>query len=232
MKRDNPSHTVAQAPIRRRPRQARSLARVERILAAATALIAERGSEQVTMSELAARADVTMASLYQYFPDKRAIIRQLAGTALERIHQGLAEALADIASPAEAMARLDTMLDGYYALFRSEPVMRDIWCGAQGDRDLQAQDLADSRRNGALAFAALRRFVPPADAARFATSCFLLMQLTGAAVRMAIAVERDEGDRLIEAYRTIIRASLASFLTAAPVRGRAGQARAVSAETT
>jgi AcrR family transcriptional regulator len=216
MKRDKPSHSAAQAETaaRRRPQQARALARVERILAAATELIAEKGSDQVTLSELAARAEITLGSLYQYFPDKSAIIRRLAETALERVQAALQTALAGIATPAEALARIDSVLDGYYALFLAEPVMRDIWCGAQADKTLQERDIDDSRRNGELAFAALSRFVPAARHPDFATACFLMMQLTGAAIRMAVAVERAEGDRLVEAYRLLIRAALADYLAA------------------
>jgi len=218
MKRDKLSHSAAQAEstTRRRPQQTRALARVERILTAATELIAEKGSDQVTLSELASRAGVTLGSLYQYFPDKSAIIRHLAEAALERVQASLEAALADIATPAEALDRTDAVLDGYYALFLSEPVMRDIWCGAQADKVLQERDIADSRRNGELAFAALSRFVSEDRHPGFATSCFLMMQLTGAAIRMAVAVERAEGDRLVEAYRVLIRAALADYLAGSP----------------
>ncbi len=64
--------------LRRMPNQERSRARVEHMLNCAIAVIAEKGSEAMTMSELARLADVSIGSLYQYFPDKSAIIRALA----------------------------------------------------------------------------------------------------------------------------------------------------------
>ena len=63
---------------RRAPSQQRSRERVERMLAAASALIAEQGSDAVRMGEVAERAGVSIGSLYQFFPDKRAIIWALA----------------------------------------------------------------------------------------------------------------------------------------------------------
>src|SRR5262249_21264431 len=74
--REAPSRTRLTA--RRLPAQQRSRDRLERILAAAQKAIAGKGSDQVKMSEIAELAGISIASLYQYFPDKSAIIRTLA----------------------------------------------------------------------------------------------------------------------------------------------------------
>ncbi|TKB29290.1 MAG: helix-turn-helix transcriptional regulator, partial [Mesorhizobium sp.] len=50
---------------RRAPTQQRSRERVERMLAAAAALIAEQGSDAMRMGEVAERAGVSIGSLYQ-----------------------------------------------------------------------------------------------------------------------------------------------------------------------
>ena len=63
---------------RRQPSQQRSRERHDRILAAAKSLIAGKGSDRVKMSEVAALAQMSIGSLYQYFPDKGAIVRTLA----------------------------------------------------------------------------------------------------------------------------------------------------------
>ena len=48
------------------------------MLAVATSLIAEKGIDSVRMSEIAELAGVSIGSLYQYFPDKAAIVSTLA----------------------------------------------------------------------------------------------------------------------------------------------------------
>ena len=78
------------AALRRKPTQARALERVERILTAASELIAETGSDAVKMTEVAERAGVPIGSLYQYFPDKAAILKTLAERFGARVRAGIA----------------------------------------------------------------------------------------------------------------------------------------------
>lgn len=198
--------------IRRRPQQARAQARMQRILDEAAALIASKGSEQVKMSEIAERAGVPIGSVYQFFPDKTAIIRTLAEIYMARIREALITGLAGITSPTGALERMGSLFDDYYALFLSEPVLRDIWGGTQGDKLIQDLDIADSRENGQAVFDALKRFVAARDRPRFKTACFLVLHLTGAAVRMAIAVERREGKRLVEEFKQLMVRELGAFL--------------------
>ena len=200
--------------IRRQPTQARARERVERILAAATAQIAETGRDAVKMTEVAERAGVPIGSLYQYFPDKASILRTLAMRVMERVRDGLRQNLEGLEEAKDAITRVDATMVGYYDLFLNEPVTRDIWSATQSDKALQELDVEDSRENGRIFFAALKHLVPKRNHTRLETASFLLMQLSGAAVRLAIAVGRKEGDRQIAEFRLIMRRELESLLEA------------------
>jgi AcrR family transcriptional regulator len=63
---------------RKRPKQSRSLATVEAILTATTHILTEDGYDQLTTNRVAERAGVSIGSLYQYFPNKDALIFALA----------------------------------------------------------------------------------------------------------------------------------------------------------
>jgi AcrR family transcriptional regulator len=63
---------------RRKPRQARSKAMVEAILEAATRVLVARGYEGTTTIAVAEQAGVSIGSLYQYFPNKEALVAALA----------------------------------------------------------------------------------------------------------------------------------------------------------
>jgi len=196
--------------LRREPNQRRSRERVERILAAASALIAEKGSDAMRMGEVAEKAGVSIGSLYQYFPDKAAIIRRLAERYNAEGHACIQAALATPRSMKELRAAFMGLVDTYYALFLAGPVMRDIWSGTQADKALREIELADSRANGAILAEALARLRPAADRAALATSAFLIMQLGEATMRLAISVERAEGDALVGAYKRLVDRELAA----------------------
>ncbi|MFN4290650.1 MAG: TetR/AcrR family transcriptional regulator [Permianibacter sp.] len=68
--------TAAVLP-RRQPRQARSRQTVERLLEAADRLLSQHGLLAFNTNAVAAAAGLDIASLYQYFPSKEAIIYSL-----------------------------------------------------------------------------------------------------------------------------------------------------------
>ena len=63
---------------RKLPKQERSQATVEAILTATTRILTEEGYDQFTTNRVAELAGVSIGSLYQYFPNKEALIFALA----------------------------------------------------------------------------------------------------------------------------------------------------------
>jgi AcrR family transcriptional regulator len=62
---------------RRRPRQERSRAMVERIVDAGRQVLLEHGYEAASTNRVAAAAGISPGSLYQYFPDKHALLAEV-----------------------------------------------------------------------------------------------------------------------------------------------------------
>ncbi len=77
---------------RKKPQQRRAQNTVERLLAATADMIEEHGLEALTTNHIAERAGVNIASLYQYFPNKEAIIAAL----LEAYFQQISKTLNDV----------------------------------------------------------------------------------------------------------------------------------------
>jgi AcrR family transcriptional regulator len=183
------------------PTQQRSVERVERILSCASALIADRGSDQMKMSEVAEAAGISIGSLYQYFPDKSAIIYTLAERYNEASRACIAEALRNVRDLAELREAFSGLVDQYYGIFLAEPVMRDIWSATQADKGLQQIELAESRAAGKLLADILARLRPRADRSEIESSAFLVWHFGEATMRLAISVDRAEGDAIVAAYK-------------------------------
>ncbi len=194
---------------RREPSQKRSRERVERMLSAASALIAEKGSDAMRMGEVAAKAGVPIGSLYQFFPDKAAIIRTLAERYNAAGRDCIENELAVVNDTAELQAAFARLIDIYYGLFLSEPVMRDVWSGMQADKALREVELAESRLNGALLADAMARVLPDADRSRLERSAFLIMALGESTMRLAVSVGRGEGDALVETFKRMALGEIA-----------------------
>jgi AcrR family transcriptional regulator len=70
--------------LRAQPKQKRGQRRVDAILNAASERFAEVGYENATIIEIAARADTSVGSLYQFFANKEAILKALVERYVER----------------------------------------------------------------------------------------------------------------------------------------------------
>lgn len=197
---------------RRLPQQQRSRDRVEAILRSARELIVEGGGDALKMSEVAARAGVPIGSVYQYFPDKPAIVMELVHRFMERSRAMLVAGLEGLGSKDEAIERLDHMLAEYHRVFIDEPDIREIWSAAQADKHLQQCDIDDSRANGELLANALRPFVARRNRKRLESVSFLFMHLAGSSARLAIAVDASEGERMIVELRRAMRRHLEDLL--------------------
>src|SRR4029450_5762363 len=81
---------------KKRPSQRRSRETVEAPVDACTGLLPELGYAGTTTNHIAERAGVNIASLYEYFPGKDAIVAQVAERLVERVLARLADAADEV----------------------------------------------------------------------------------------------------------------------------------------
>jgi AcrR family transcriptional regulator len=191
------------------PTQQRSRERFERILSCAAEIMAEKGSEGFRMSDIVERTGVAFGSLYQYFPDKTAII----GTLAERYNaigrDCVRRDLAAVKSAADLHPALCRIVDSYYEMFADEPVMRDIWQATQADRALQKLDEEDGAYLSSLLSQAVRRIAPKAPKPAVDTFSQLTMTLIAAAVRNTITLPPKEARRVLTLFKRMLPKDLA-----------------------
>lgn len=82
---------------RKKPAQERSKATVEAILEAAARVLVEEGFERTTTNRVAEVAGVSVGSLYQYFPNKEALVATLADRHMQAMLEQLGAMAVELA---------------------------------------------------------------------------------------------------------------------------------------
>jgi AcrR family transcriptional regulator len=133
------------AASRRRGRPAGSdgLATRERLVDAALAACLDVGFDRVTLADVAARADVTPAAVYNHFTDKGELLYEAGRRSLEDLTAGAVGSLAEVRTAREIAA-------GYLApeLSSQRRLLLQIHQASEHDADLRAV-LADWHRKSA-----------------------------------------------------------------------------------
>jgi AcrR family transcriptional regulator len=169
-------------PLRRVPVQERSAARVQRMLDACAGLVDEVGYDGLTTTSLAERAGVAIGSVYQFFPDKRAVVAALTARNLDVFLARISDRFAS-AHLGHWWEGVDAVIDEYIAMYRLTPGFRGLRFGDIVDVHLLSAD----RDNNAVIVDRLRALLTD----RFG--------LTGTArVELALAIAVETGDALIK----------------------------------
>lgn len=100
---------------RKQPKQARSTELVATILQAAIQVLAKEGAQRFTTARVAERAGVSIGSIYQYFPNKAAILFRLQSDEWQQTLGMLRNILTNTRQP--PLARLRALV---HAFVRSE----------------------------------------------------------------------------------------------------------------
>ncbi len=204
MNPDNPDRIT----FRKRPQQERSIQRVDAILSAAAALIAEKGVSAMKMTELAAVAAIPIGSVYQYFPDKAAIVRALLDRHSSRIRQKVGETFALVTSLDHAIELVCAMVDWYYREFRSDPAYLGVWLGTDIDRDILQLNMQHSDRVAEIFLGSIRPFLPAGSRIDLEARTQLFSHLIGASIRFAIMSKEEMALRMLCEWKQVIRATL------------------------
>ena len=113
----------ASVAMRKAPRQARSRATVEAVIEAGARILSDEGWAGFTTNKVAEAAGVSIGSLYQYFPDKDALI-----DAVRRRH--LEDSLAAVRgafAPGKSLARFaEDLADAVIAAHRTHPGLHRV----------------------------------------------------------------------------------------------------------
>lgn len=159
---DRPSPSVSS---RKQPQQARSTELVTAILDAAVQVLAKEGAQRFTTARVAEKAGVSVGSLYQYFPNKAAILFRLQSDEWRQTSELLRRILEDAGrSPPE---RLRTLVRAFIRSECDEAAIR-VALNDAAPLYRDAPEAQEARASGERAVEAFMREALPAasDATR------------------------------------------------------------------
>ena len=200
----------SEAPARRVPTQERSKKRVAAILDAAAHVFADEGYEPATMEAIAARAETSIGSIYQFFPNKPALFHALA----RHYHEKL-RTFFDLLLTGPLLERpwpeiLDSGIDAFLAFHAHEPGFRAVWVGLHLTDEVVTEGEAINRDFALRIAAILEVKLPAIPAARRQTVATLMVEVLTAVI-IAGARRPASAGPLMDEAKVLLRAYLAPY---------------------
>ena len=201
---------------RKQPRQQRSTEAVAAILQAAAQVLAAEGAARFTTARVAERAGISIGSLYQYFPNKAAILFRLQSDEWRDTRAVLTGLLADTTQTPSA--RLRAVVRAFVVSECEEAAMRQ----ALDDAAPLYRDTPEAQAARAEAQAPIMAFLT--EAAPHATPAQLTIAgetMVGALKVLGKALSQsDQGQAEITARTEALADMLCAYLATLEPRGR------------
>jgi AcrR family transcriptional regulator len=198
---------------RRVPSQARSRARVERILAVTATLVDRLGPEAVTTDLIARRARVPVGTLYQFFPSKQAVFHAVVSRQLEELDrrfQPVFGAGFDAVPLATMVGRtIDALVDAYLAV----PGLARL-VGAAASPELERLYARNNARIAAWIGEVVRRRAEDIDRGRAEAIATMVVEASDGVIKHWLRTRTDGGggDAALGELKRMLAAYLGAIL--------------------
>lgn len=186
-------------------RQARGLARIEQIIDAAGEEIVAVGYDNATMNAIARRAGISPGSLYQFFPDKPALVGELLARFRAMFEASLpADPSPELVRSASLAALIDGAVDPLLDFAVAHPGFQTLFLGLDEHGPVAGEVglIHDSLHTRLSSLIRLRvPSIGEQDAARMAELCHAVVK--GAVPTIAITAE-PERSRFVAELKTML----------------------------
>jgi AcrR family transcriptional regulator len=194
--------------LRRMPQQARGQRRIDKLLDAAEQVFSEKGYGDATTNLIAARAQTSIGSLYQFFPNKEAILRAIVARYVEELRAFFAQTLSVDADKLPLASFLEHLIQGLAKLREAHAGFRPLFFGSQSFSDVEqaTQELRQEVIERIVALLAVR--APQLDEEQRLRCAHVCVAVFQALMALAMAVEGEERVRLLEELKAVLLANL------------------------
>jgi len=192
--------------IKRIPQQERSQARFEAVLEAALRLFAAQGYENTSMREIAREARMPIATVYQYFPMKLAIVREMwtryTSTITETLDAGIRDFTKNEMDDSSHLNEI--IIDKMAELQASNPAFIEIWSCVTASMELRALNVEDTLHNARAIADALRQRHPEFDPSILYDRALIAIETASATTRLALILPEPHRARVLSSLKATL----------------------------
>jgi AcrR family transcriptional regulator len=197
---------------RRLPSQARSRARVQRLLDTADALIGEDGFSALTIPLLASSAHVPVGSIYQFFPDKSAIVDAVAARYMQQFLDELG-LLSDRIARLRWESAVETVIEHFAGMYRAHPTFCELWLNGNLSPGARERDRRNNDDLAAVLAIALKQRAEFRHARRLAVACRVAVEIADGLLRYAFTLNPAGDQPTLNELKRVLSSYLLQFAT-------------------
>jgi AcrR family transcriptional regulator len=199
---------------RRAPTQDRSRLRVERILNVAGEVFAEKGYDAATTEEIAERAEISIGSFYQYFPNKDALFDAIADQYIARSREVFELHLTAAAAAGGTWQEvIDRAIDAFDFLQRTENGFRAVWMNWTRSARFLVAGVALNAEFAERTEAVLGMHAPELSPQRRRLVATMIIEVISSMLFVAIRSGDELGHEIIEETKVLLRRYLAPIVS-------------------
>lgn len=188
---------------RRQPTQERSKRKFDALLQASRELLVEVGFESFTCEEVAARAEVPIGTLYQFFANKYVIVCELNRQDLVAVSQELADFHGEIPS-LDWLRHMNQFVDHMASLWMTDPSRREVWLAMQSTPSTRATGAIHEKAFAEVVSQMLRPLTPRTPRARRTMMAEMLVHVVYSMLNFSVQDQQSHRDAVTELKRLMV----------------------------
>lgn len=173
-------------------KQSRSKEKKEKLLEVTKRLIGSKGSADVSMREIAQEAQIPIASVYHYYPNKDSILAEIMQTFFQGCTSQLDLLFNSIQKRDDLKIIVDQTVNFYFDRLKNDSTLAIIWTNIQASPALVKLDMEDTKSNAKMITQILVKKFPEFDYEETITACFSLFSYATYIARMVHMLDEEQ----------------------------------------
>lgn len=173
-------------------KQSRSKEKKIRLIEITKELIGSKGSADVSMREIASKAQMPIATVYHYYPNKDSILAEIMDSVFDQITQRNEVLFKSIQIKTDLREIIEIASNNYFYIFEKDPSLAIIWANIQASPTLLKRDIEYTRSSAKMITEILTQKFPGFDYQETITACFSLLCYATYISRMSILLNEKE----------------------------------------